>query len=171
MIRIIFYSITFIKRELTLFGFTFVSNRLAARRKMSGAGFPSLSSGSVPLVIWWNSLKTSWWFLVFTATLSSPLLVATQIGTPLVWRCLINCSAPGINSTFAKRACDVFRNSLMNCSSVTFSLRSVTQTSHDRLSVDPRSFTLASGVSDLPYLSHNSLKTFSYIGSVSKSVA
>lgn len=49
-----------VTQELTFFGSAFGSKRLAASKKMSGAGLPSFTSGSVPFVMWWNSLNTSW---------------------------------------------------------------------------------------------------------------
>lgn len=66
---------------LTSSGFGLSGKRLAATRKMSGAGFPSLTSGSLePMTLWPNNLNSSLWCVVLTSTDSFELEVAKQMG-------------------------------------------------------------------------------------------
>ena len=70
--------------ELTFSKFITSSNRLAATLKISGDGFPFLTSGSLaPRTMWLNAWKSSLWFFDFMAKDSLELLVATQIG--MLW--------------------------------------------------------------------------------------
>jgi len=64
-------------------------------RNISGFGFPLFTSGSLlPITIWWNKENSSLWFVSFSRTLSSELLVATAIGMPCSCKCRTKRSAP-----------------------------------------------------------------------------
>lgn len=67
----------------------------AQTRNISGAGFPLLTSGSLPPhTMWWKSLNNSLCFAVFRSKLDCDDEVATAIGILFLVRCFINDSAP-----------------------------------------------------------------------------
>lgn len=71
-------------------------NRLPATRKMSGAGLPEMTSGSVvPNTLWWNSENKSTWLVILSRAISWLELVANANGTLLACKWRINRSAPG----------------------------------------------------------------------------
>lgn len=67
----------------------------AQTRNISGAGFPFLTSGSLPpQTIWWKSLNNSLCLAVFKSKLDCDEEVATAIGILCLVRCFNNDSAP-----------------------------------------------------------------------------
>lgn len=81
--------------NLTSLGCAGSENRRAATRNMSGAGLPTLTSGSVvPITLWWNSEKSSWCLDILISAISWLELVANANGTFLAWRWRISRSAP-----------------------------------------------------------------------------
>lgn len=77
------------------------TNRFAATKNMSGAGFPSFTSGSVdPYTLWWNKSNSFWWLPIFNSAISWPELVAKQNGILLRCKLYIRRSAPFIKSSF-----------------------------------------------------------------------
>lgn len=81
--------------DLTSDGLGTSGKRLAATRKISGAGFPSLISLSLePITLWWNKLNKSLWFLDFIFVDSIEPEVAKQIGILFFARCLRRRSTP-----------------------------------------------------------------------------
>lgn len=83
--------------DCTCSGSGLSGNLEAQIRKMSGAGFPFFTSGSVlPQTMWWNKLNKLRWSWVFISIESCDDEVATAIGILCLWRCSTNSFAPEI---------------------------------------------------------------------------